>query len=140
MGSRGVAVQSGLNGDGKDSVVELCEILPLALFDPRVQTLRAKDGRERMPHHRVLFQMENGMLADASTDYTENVKAVLVERFSGKVRIQFASPQRVRLGEVWQDDYQTRMQVRNLLIDLLAGQKKPGMPDKTAVSYLITTE
>ena len=139
MGQRGVAVESSIRGDGTDLVTELYEVIPLALFDSRRQAVPQPDGPPRFPEHRVVFETESGVVAGGEA-FTDAVQAVVIQRFQGRIRIRFRTPQRVRLGETWTDHYQTRMEVRNLLIDLLAGKPGPSPLLAGNVAYLITAE
>ena len=47
-------------------------------------------------------------------------------RFTGEMRIAFEKLRRVKLSPVaWQDTYLSRASCRNLMFDLLAGEKMP---------------
>lgn len=140
MGERGVAVETAIEGDGTDLVTALCEVIPLTLFDARTQATRAADGAVRVPHHRVFFRTEAGVVP-ASEMFTAGVSAIVIERFDGRSQIQFRAPQRVMLGPPWEDPYQTRMTVRNLLIDLLGSDGPSAKPlAHASVAYLITPD
>jgi hypothetical protein len=140
MGQRGVAIHSRIRGDQTDKVVALNEIIPLTLFDARLQNSSGPGDQPVFPHHRVLFETAAGHMTDATPDFMDEVRSVVVERFAGRIRIRFATPQRIRIGEVWEDDYQTRMQARNLLVDLLGTAPRPVALGDAAVSYLISAE
>lgn len=110
VGPKGIAIETRLESDGTDAVTDLCEVLPLFLRETRLQG--------EVPH-RVTFLVGNAAV-DATTNFTPRVEEVHVDRFGGKMVIRFETPQRVRLGdEIWTDNYQTRVAVQNLLVDLL---------------------
>jgi len=115
LDATGVAIETRLDSDGADSVTNLCEILPLLLHETHAQ--------KEVPHS-VRFEI-GGALAEATEAFTSGVTAVHVVRFGGGAVIRFETPQRVRLGEVWTDTYQTRMALQNLLIDLLGPAPQP---------------
>jgi len=139
MGERGVAVESVIRGDGKDMITELYEVIPLALFDSIRQATRQPQGPPRFPPYRVLFETQSRAVA-AGEEFTDGVDAVVIERFDGRIRIRFGIPQRVCLNTAWEDDYQSRMLVRNLMIDLMAGQSRPQPLTSGSVAYLIEAE
>jgi len=106
----GVIVESALYADGRDEITELYEILPLFLDDPQQQ--------DSVPHQVSLFA--DGEWREATAEPLDGVKAVRVDRAKGGMLIVFEQPRQVRLSpEVWQDNYQSRARLRNLMIDLL---------------------
>jgi len=139
MGERGVAVESSIRGDGKDLVTELVEVIPLALFDPTRQSTRPAAGPPKLPPYRVVFESGSRTFA-AGEEFSDEVEAVVIQRFDGRVRIRFGEPQRVRLNTIWEDDYQSRMAIRNLMIDLMRGNSGPQPLVSGSVAYLIEAE
>ncbi len=127
LDAKGVAIETRLESDGTDTVTDLCEILPVFLREMRLQ--------DEVPH-RIRFEID-GALSEATESFADGVTAVHIERFDGGAVIRFETPQRVRLGEVWTDNYQTRAAVRNLLIDLLGQDKGPVPLPNVTLRYRI---
>jgi len=136
VGERGVAVKTRIKGDGTDAIAELYEILPLALFDSSRQALQTAAGPAYPPH--AVFLEIDGQPVKATATAMSGVTAVSIQRFEGTTQIRFAKPQRVRLGEVWEDWYMSRMRVQNLLIDLLPERTEPVAFGEYGVEYLIS--
>lgn len=127
----GVVVETRLDSDGTDTVTELCETIPLFLHDAQAQVPTAKEPGRFVPH-RVLFRVGEGWVQPGG-DFVEGVSAVRIDRFAGAATIAFESPQRVRLGEPWTDNYQSAAVTRNVLVDLLG----PGSDDVPLPSVAI---
>lgn len=135
LGPRGVVVETRLESDGTDRVTDLCEIIPLLLHDTKGQVPTPERPGLVVPH-RVLFAVGEKII-EPGENFVDGVSAVQVDRFSGGVVIRFATPQRVRLGEVWTDMYQSAMSLQNLLIDLLGGASGPTPLPSVSVRYRI---
>ena len=115
VGPQGLAIETRLDSDGADQVTDLCEILPVLLKETKAQG--------EVPE-RVRFQVGEAVV-DPPEGFVDGVTAVRIDRFAGSALIRFETPQRVRLGETWTDNFQSRMAVRNLLIDLLGPHDGP---------------
>lgn len=135
IGPRGVAVNSALQFDGPEPITTVHELLPLALFDDRLQPAPA--GRDTRFH--VAFETPGGVM-DGSRDGSPDVTSVIVRRWNGAVRIAFDRPQRVRLGEQWQDTYMTRIRVVNLIIDLPTASLDAEKGHRWSVQYRLSPE
>lgn len=133
LGPRGVVVETRIESDGKDRVTDLCEILPLAIRDEKLQVPPPERPNAVVPH-RVVFRVGERVVAGGE-EFVDGVTEVQIDRFAGGAVIRFEEPQRVRLGEAWTDDYQSAMSVRNLFIDLLRG--RPGPLPSVSVRYRI---
>jgi len=130
--AKGVGVETTITGDGKDQVAELYETLPLFLNDTKM----AKGLT--LAEVTIEFQA-GGKWAPATDAFVDNVQAVRVTRYEGKVQVTFASPQRVKLSPTeWKDKYLTRAVCRNVMVDLMKTGDKPGaIKDTRTVSYRI---
>jgi hypothetical protein len=135
LGPDGVVVETRIDSDGKDSVTELCEVIPLFLRDEKLQVPTPEQPALGVPH-RVLFQVDGKLMAPPE-DFVDGVTAVVVDRFLGGMAIRFDQPKRVRLGNTWIDSYQTSVCVRNLLIDLLEGQSGPVDLPSVSIRYFL---
>ncbi len=112
---KAVRVETAISSDGRDSVAELYETIPVYLGDK--ETTNAAVSIE--------LQVGGKWLA-ADTNLTAEVQAVRVTRFSGAVQIKFDKPQSVKLSPgVWQDRYLTTAKCRNVMIDLRHGATQP---------------
>lgn len=97
VSEKGVEIESVVEG-GKFS--ELYETLPVFLGDARQKDVNCKI---EIPE--------------------DKVRSVTIERFGGKITIEFDRPRRVKLSpSVWKDGYQSSAQCRNIMIDLLDGK------------------
>ncbi|MDP3274925.1 MAG: hypothetical protein Q8Q09_06975 [Deltaproteobacteria bacterium] len=92
----------------------------------------------------VQLESMAGTLSDATTTFATGVRAVVIRRGTGGVRVEFASPQRVRLTasvrtpsstELWLNTYQFNAAATNLQIDLRGGATT--VPASTRVSYSV---
>jgi len=127
---RGVSVETTLSGDGKDSIAELYEVLPVYLRDAERQPKATPTAIE--------FRV-GGTWAPATDQYTDKVQAVRLTRFTGAVVVTFTRPRRMKLSPaVWEDTGFTKSTCRNVLIDLLENGDKPGVvKDARKVAYRI---
>lgn len=124
----GVRITTTLKGDGKDSIAELYEVLPLFLNEARSQPKVTAT---------IEFQAD-GKWLPAADAFKDKVTAVRIARFTGAVTITFDKPCRVKMAPPWADTYQTGATCRNLLIDLLDNGGKPGVVKAAkVVSYRI---
>ncbi len=129
IGPESLRVETRISGDGKDSVAELVETIPVFLRDLLLNT--------NVPVT-IEFQA-GGKWVPATADYQAKVKAVKLTRYSGAVQIAFDQPQRVKLSPVeWRDTFITRAVCRNVTIDLLGGNGKPAaLREARTVKYEI---
>lgn len=127
----GLEIESELLSRGTDQVRELWETLPIFLGP----TQRRRDGNVQVL---IEFRLDDNWQAAPVGELIADVQAVRIRRFQGSVTIEFAQPQRVRLGEPFVTAYQKRDQMQTLNIDLLgaAGKAVP-MPAQAAVRYTI---
>lgn len=101
VSEKGVEIESMVEGG---NFSELYETLPVFLGDARQKDVNCK----------IEFQKD---------ETGDKVKAVSIERFAGKITIEFDRPRRVKLSpSVWKDGYQSSAQCRNIMIDLLDGK------------------
>lgn len=132
IGPDGVKIKTTLNGDGKDTVAELYEVLPVFMRGDKPQ-IQAK-----VPFTKIAFGVD-GQYQPATPDWQEAVTAVRLSRFKGAVDVRFDSPQRIKLSaDKWHDTYLTRASCQNILIDLLGSNDQPAaITDAKTVSYTI---
>lgn len=110
-----IRIESQVTPHGKDKLSELYETIPVYLRDARRQA--------KTPPTKIEWTIGEQRLP-ATADFAEGVTAVLLHRFDGSVRIQFDRPRRVKLSPAdWADPYLTRATCRNVMIDLLDGEK-----------------
>ncbi len=122
-----VRITTEVEGDGKDRINEMCELIPIFLH------LRPRNKEDLAVEMRI---ESNGKWSNAKTSEVESVSAVRVKRLNGTIQIRFDRPRRVRLSpEVWRDQYQTRAACRTLLVDLRGPAASPF--EKATVSYII---
>lgn len=108
---KGVRVETTVTGDGKDSIAELYETLPIYHRDAKLQPNLAPP---------VIEFQSGGKWSPASDAWTEKVQAVRVTRFKGSVVVTFETPRRAKLSpKEWADAFLSRGVARNVLIDLL---------------------
>ncbi len=112
-----LSVETTVSADGKDSIAELYETLPVFLRDVRKTPKTAP----------TVIEFQTGReWAPATDKYQEKVTAVRLKRFSGAVQITFDRPRRVKLSDAdWVDTYLSRASCRNILIDLLESGDRP---------------
>jgi len=127
---KGVRVETTVTGDGKDTIAELYETLPVYNRDIRAQP---KAGPAV-----VEFQAA-GKWVPADATWVEKVKAVRIRRFQGAVVVTFDSPRRVKLSPAdWADTFLSKASCRNVLIDLLeTGDKPSTVKNAKSVAYLV---
>lgn len=124
LADEGLRIKSEMLSNETDQVSQLWETIPIM----------ANNGTQ------VEFQID-GAWQPAATELVENVQRVRVRRFEGSVLIEFTQPQRVRLSDVIQTEYQKKDQLFTLNVDLLrSGGKVAQMPRKSEVSYLVRAE
>jgi hypothetical protein len=129
----GLHVQSELLSRGEDQLSELWETLPI-FHGP---TRRNRNGAGETS---IEFRI-NGRWQPGAQTLTPAVEAVRFKRFQGTALIEFDSPQRISLGEVFTTKYQKKDQMQNLKIDLLNGEERPqDMPVRAKVGYTIRPE
>ena len=127
---KGVSIETTIAGDGKDTIAELYEVIPV--------------------YHRNAYSQPNGTpttiefesggkWSPATEQFADNVTAVRLTRFTGAVDVRFDKPRRVKLSPAdWTDTFMTRASCRNVLIDLLeSGDKPAAVKDAKKVSYRI---
>lgn len=117
LDTEGVRVETTVQGDGKDTVSELYETIPVYF-------------REGAPLPDATPTTIEFLVGDKSTSataaWTEGVTAVRITRNAGAVEVAFDTPRRVKLSpEDWTDAYMTRAVCRNILIDLLENGDRP---------------
>ncbi|MCX5658537.1 MAG: hypothetical protein NTW19_02300, partial [Planctomycetota bacterium] len=114
---KGVGVETKVTGDGKETLGELVETIPVFLRDAASQAKAAPTTIE--------FQVGDAW-APATEAYTEKVSAVRLKRFEGAVVVRFDKPQRAKLSpKEWNDTWFTKAMARNVMVDLLASGDKP---------------
>lgn len=128
---KGVSVETTITADGKESIAELYEVLPIYLRDPEKQPKATPTSIE--------FQVD-GKFVPASDQYVK-AQAIKLSRFGGTVLVKFDSARRVKLSPAeWADNWFTKATARNVLIDLLENGDKPAnMKGEKKVSYRIET-
>lgn len=126
----GVGVETKVTGDGKETLAELIETIPVYLRDPERQPKAAPTTIE--------FQAGGGW-APATEKYVDNVTAARLTRFGSAVIIKFDKPQRVKLSPAdWADAWFTKTTARNVTIDLLASGDKPlALKETRTVKYRV---
>lgn len=128
----GVSVETLFSGDGRETIAELYETIPVFHRDTKLQPQAALAQIE--------FQSSDGKWTAASNVWSEQVKAVKITRFAGAVVVAFDKPRRVKLSPAdWKDTFLTRATSRSVLIDLLENSDKPlALKDAKKVSYRIS--
>ena len=131
LDEQAIRVATTLQGDGKDPIAELYEVIPIFHRDGAIQKPEVVSTIE--------FQ-SGGAWGTATAAYTPNVTAVRVRRFTGAVLIAFDKPRRVKLSpEDWTDKYLSGAICRNVLIDLLENNDQPTViKDARSVAYTIS--
>ncbi|MEX0686542.1 MAG: T9SS type A sorting domain-containing protein [Balneolales bacterium] len=128
----GLTVETKISSDGQDEVKELYEIIPLYLGN----------GSNGVSQAGVHIEVEtDGTWHNASSDLKENVDKIRIQRYTETVYITFDSPQNVKLSPTpWEDQYQSSLITRNILIDLLDNDgERVTIPESAAVSYTVST-
>ncbi len=127
----GVRVETTINGDGKDSLAELFETIPVYLGS----------GPSQVSNANVTIEFQSGgQWTPATVQYTEKVQAVRLTRFGEAVVVTFDQPRRAKLSSAeWQDNWLNKNALcRNVLIDLLDNGDKPApLTGSKSVSYTI---
>ena len=118
---KGVGVETVITGDGKDTLAELHEAIPIYMG-------RAVGEKKPVPTE-ITLQTGGpaGAWKPAAETYTDGVTAVKLTRFDGAVVITFATPRRVKISPA---EFQDRWlnpgaAARNILIDALDNADKP---------------
>ncbi len=127
---KAIAVQTTISGDGKESIAELYESIPVYLR-------AAKRQAQVVP---TVIEFQSGdTWAPGGTAYMENVQAVRLTRFDGAVLISFDQPRRVKLApDEWKGEYLNSAMCRTVLIDMLENNDKPApVTVAKTVSYRI---
>ncbi|MCX5658631.1 MAG: hypothetical protein NTW19_02785 [Planctomycetota bacterium] len=127
---KGLRVTTTIAGDGKDTIAELYEVLPVYHRDAETERTAAPTTIE--------FKAGDAWVP-ATTAYTEKVAAIRLTRFGGSVEITFDAPRRAKLAPAdWVETYMTHNVNRNILIDLLESDDKPTtVTAAKSVSYRI---
>ena len=120
-------VATTLQSTGQDAFAELYETLPVFLRDTAQQD-------KAQP---TTIELErNKTWSAATTNWTDQVTAARLTRFTGAVLIEFDRPRRVKLSPAeFRDTYLSRASCRNLLIDLLENKDQPLVAHTASVSY-----
>ncbi len=114
LGKNTVEYHIRISGKGLAQVAEMAETIPVFLRDGR---------RQPEVETSITFVIDNREIA--ATGEAVRVEAVRIRRFAGGAEIVFDRPRIVRLSpEVWRDTYQSRVEQRNILIDLTPGENR----------------
>ena len=127
---KGVRVETAVTGDGKDSIAELYETLPVYHRDAKAQPGVGS----------AVIEFQSGGSWSAGTEsWSEKVQAVRITRFKGSVVVTFETPRRVKLSpKDWADNFLSRATCRNVLIDLLEnGDKATTLKGEKKVAYRV---
>jgi hypothetical protein len=127
VGKDSVSIRTHIRSTGQDTIAELYETIPVM-----TRETQAKEATK------IEFVVE-GKPVLATADWHTNVKSIVLTRFGGSVRIEFDTPQRVKLSpKEWSDTYMTRVACRNIMIDLLKSEG-PKVMRQAEASYKITS-
>jgi hypothetical protein len=127
-----VTVDTAIESTGQDTLHELIETIPVLL--------RGGGAQRKVAATAITFRVGDGVFAPATSQWTDNVTAVRLQRFDGTVRISFAVPQRLRLSaKDWQETYVGRTSCRNIHVDLMAG-RAPRVLRQAGVTWSIAAE
>lgn len=131
---RGVSVETTVTGDGRETLTELYEVLPVYLRHAGTQSKATPTAIE--------FQIGNDAShwKPATEKYSEQVRAVKLTRFDGAVVVTFAQPQRAKLSPAdWKDGWlNSGAMSRNVLLDLLdSGDKSAVLNGAKKIAYRI---
>jgi hypothetical protein len=115
---------------GQDKIAELYETLPVYYYE-------SADQQEQVAV-KIEFEV-GGNWQEATAEPQIAVTAVRVFRNQGGAKIAFDRPRRVQLSAAnWQDQYLTRAECRNILVDLLESPTGPViLNDQRTISYTI---
>lgn len=115
---------------GQDKVAELYETLPVYFYE-------SADQQEQVAV-KIEFEI-GGNWQEATAEPQADITAVRVFRNQGGAKITFDRPRRVMLSAAnWQDQYLTRAECRNILVDVLESPASPViLNDQRAISYTI---
>ena len=114
--ARGLSVTTNISTDGKDTIAELYEALPVFL--------REASRQAKATPTTIEFQVD-GKWTPGTDSFTEKVTAVRLTRFAGAVEVGFDRPRRVKLAPIWNDTYMSHAACRNVLVDLLENGDRP---------------
>ncbi len=124
----GLEVATSVQAAGPLAVTELHETIPVFL---------AERKRQRDVEPTTIEFQSDDKWTSATPEY-QQCSAVRLTRFDGTVLITFDKPRRVKLSpEPWNDTYLTRAACRNVMIDLLADNEKPGQIGSAEIRYRI---
>ena len=114
---KGVSIQTTVTGDGKDTIAELYETIPVYLRNPKHQPDATPTA--------IAFQI-GGKWTPATDQYAADVSAVRLTRLDGSVLVTFDTPRRAKLSPAdWAGTWMNSAACRNVMIDLLASGDKP---------------
>ncbi len=115
---KGIRVETTVGGDGRETMAELYETIPVYLGKGTTQASNA--------NVRIEFQI-GGKWVAASEQSADKVQAVRLTRFGGVVIVSFEQPRRVKLSPAeWTDKWLNEgASARNIMIDLLESGDKP---------------
>jgi len=124
-----VRVQTVLNGDGKDTVAELYETLPV---------FHRNDHRHEGTETVIEF-LVGTTWQTATVEPVKNAAAIRLKRFTGTVEIRFDKTRTVKLApSAWNDDFLSRALCRAILVDLLeTGGKPVAVKGEKTIAYTI---
>lgn len=130
VSEKALTVSVHVKSDGKETPTELYETIPVYLKDNKAQ--------EKVEPTRIEFQVGDAW-SPAGESYSDKVNAVRLTRFEHAVVIEFKEPVRIKLSPVeWKDTVQLGFaSCRNLMIDLLPRDGKPGEFREAKVAYSI---
>jgi len=115
VSAEGLTITSRLVGDGKTVMKELYESIPVFLREVRLQS---RPGRN--PQTTIHFLCD-GKWAPATPE-PRKITEARIDRWGHSLRVVFDRPVTVRLSpKQWQDNYQSQVACRNILIDMLDG-------------------
>lgn len=129
IGPAGLKVTTTLTGDGKETLAELYETLPVFHRD---------DHRREAPVTTIRFQVD-GTWTEATDQPTKNVLAIRLSRFDGEMEVRFDRPRVAMLSpEPWRTSFVANSISRTILVDLLENDGKPAaISGETKVSYTV---
>ncbi|MDA1142865.1 MAG: hypothetical protein O3B01_30255 [Planctomycetota bacterium] len=126
VGNESVRIQTNIRSTGQDSIAELYETIPVL-----IRETQAKEATK------IEFVVD-GKLVPGTAEWQVNVNSIVLSRFGGGVRIDFDTPQRVKLSpSEWSDTFMTRVTCRNIMVDLLHADK-PVVLRTAEASYSIS--
>lgn len=123
---RGLEIETSWSSDGADEIAELYESIPVYLQDAR---------RGQSPA--IMFR-SGGEWTEAGAEPAADVDAVRVARGEHSIIIALDRAREVRLApKMFQDDYMTRNQLRNVQISLIEPGRAPAPLETASVSFTI---